>query len=456
MTKRYSPQMHIFISPFRNAFLFLFVIISLASCSVSKQLGKIAGNELFGDSVLAGAHTGISIFDPETSRFLYNYQGDKYFVPASNTKIISLYTGMKYLRDSLIGLRYHTTGDTLFIAPTGDPSFLHPDFSNQPVFDFLKSQARHIAFTTANWHAEAFGNGWMWGDYNSSYMAERSPFPVYGNTIKWLQVRDSGSIAALAREEAFIYSEPDVNWKVSFSSDTAAHVFSVQRSLTENKFFITQGDEINAERNIPFITNGLQSALELLQDALGRPVDTSSTTIKPDGEIYSQPSDSLFKLMMHRSDNFFAEQVLLMAANEKLGVMDDTLMIDYMLNNDLHAFPHAPRWADGSGLSRYNLFTPQDFVWILNKMKNEFGLERLKTILPHGGAGTLLNYYRSDTPFIYAKTGTLSGVVALSGYLYTRGGKLLIFSALVNNHMQPAWMVRKKVEQFLLGVRKKI
>jgi len=447
--------MYIFTNPFRANILFIVALFSLASCSVSKQIGKIAEKKLFGDSVLADVHTGISIFDPETNHFLYDYQGDKYFVPASNTKIICLYTGMKYLEDSLVGLKYHETADTIFIIPTGDPSFLHSDFSKQPVFDFLKSQAKPIAFITGNCRAHAFGEGWMWDDYNSAYMAERSPFPIYGNTIKWLQVRDSGSIAALAREEAFIYSEPDVNWKVSFSGDTAAHTFSVQRSLTENKFFITQGDEINAERNIPFITNRLQSALELLKDSLGKSVDTSSTTIEPAGEIHSQPSDSLFKLMMHRSDNFFAEQVLLMAANEKLGVMDDTLMIEYMLNNDLDGFPQPPRWADGSGLSRYNLFTPQDFVWILNKMKNEFGLERLKTILPHGGSGTLLNYYHSDTPYMYAKTGTLSGVVALSGYLHTKSGKLLIFSALVNNHMQPAWMVRKKVEGFLQDIRER-
>ena len=44
-------------------------------------------------------------------------------------------------------------------------------------------------------------------------------------------------------------------------------------------------------------------------------------------------------------------------------------------------------------LSRYNLFTPQDLVSILNKMKNEFGMERVKGLFPTGGQGTLANYY---------------------------------------------------------------
>jgi D-alanyl-D-alanine carboxypeptidase/D-alanyl-D-alanine-endopeptidase (penicillin-binding protein 4) len=156
---------------------------------------------------------------------------------------------------------------------------------------------------------------------------------------------------------------------------------------------------------------------------------------------------------MYRSDNFYAEQVLLMAANEKLGIMDDRQMIQYLLNNELQGFPHTPRWADGSGLSRYNLFTPQDFIWILYKMKNEFGMQRLKTIFPTGGVGTFSNYYKKDAPFIYAKTGTMSGVLSLSGYLYTKTGKLLIFSVLVNNHRQPAWMIRKKIESFLDDLR---
>src|SRR6185436_15278747 len=113
--------------------------------------------------------------------------------------------------------------------------------------------------------------------------------------------------------------------------------------------------------------------------------------------IHSQPTDSLLKPMMHRSDNFFAEQSLLMVSNERLGVMNDAKIIDTLLKTDFKDLPQKPRWVDGSGLSRYNLFSPQDFVVILNKMKNEFGMERLKTILPTGGTGTISDYYKADS-----------------------------------------------------------
>ena len=158
---------------------------------------------------------------------------------------------------------------------------------------------------------------------------------------------------------------------------------------------------------------------------------------------------------MHRSDNFFAEQTLLMVSNKLLGIMSDDKIIDSILQTDFKDLPQRPRWADGSGLSRYNLFTPQDFVSILNKMKNEFGMERIKVIFPTGGEGTISSYYKADSSFIYAKTGTLSGVVALSGFLYSKKGKLLIFSTLINNHQSSSVAVRRAVEKFLQGIRNK-
>jgi D-alanyl-D-alanine carboxypeptidase/D-alanyl-D-alanine-endopeptidase (penicillin-binding protein 4) len=133
--------------------------------------------------------------------------------------------------------------------------------------------------------------------------------------------------------------------------------------------------------------------------------------------------------------------------------MNDQRIIDTILKTDLKDLPQKPNWVDGSGLSRYNLFTPQDIVAILNKMKNEFGMERLKVIMATGGEGTIRNYYKADSGYIYGKTGTLSGVVAFSGFLYTKKGKLLIFSTLVNNHQSPAADVRRAVEKFLERVR---
>jgi D-alanyl-D-alanine carboxypeptidase/D-alanyl-D-alanine-endopeptidase (penicillin-binding protein 4) len=86
-------------------------------------------------------------------------------------------------------------------------------------------------------------------------------------------------------------------------------------------------------------------------------------------------------------------------------------------------------------------------------MKNEFGMDRIKLIFPTGNEGTLTNYYKAENGYMFAKTGTLSGVVCLSGFLYTKKNTLLIFSVLVNNHNSSATAVRRAVEKFVEGIR---
>ncbi|TAL45713.1 MAG: hypothetical protein EPN92_07130, partial [Chitinophagaceae bacterium] len=95
--------------------------ILLFSCSIQKQISRSA-QQVIKDSSLLTAHVGISIYDPEKNKYLYNYQGDKYFVPASNTKLPTCYAAMKYLGENLRGLDYLETDTVLFIRPTADPT----------------------------------------------------------------------------------------------------------------------------------------------------------------------------------------------------------------------------------------------------------------------------------------------------------------------------------------------
>ncbi len=438
------------------------VVLLFVSCSVQQQIGKTAKANLIDKSNLVNAHVGICIFDPASNKYLYNYQGEKYFVPASNTKIFSCYAGMKYLGDSLPGIRYLENDTAVYLYPTGDPSLLHKDFSHHPVIDFLQRTKKSVYITDRYWKATAFGNGWAWNDYNESYMPERSPLPVYGNQMRWIQERtDDKNMDSMAFDQSLsIYSLPEVNWKVRFNTDLSKKSFFVQRSKNENIYEITEGTEEKKELEVPFVTNGLQSAIELLTDTVHkilRLTDVASSKVQPPGNqlktIFSQPTDSVLKPMMHRSDNFFAEQVLLMTADVKHGVMDEDSLISNLLRTDLADLPQRPRWVDGSGLSRYNIFTPQSFVSILHKMRQEFPFERIKAIFPTAGTGTLTSYPKTDSGYIFAKTGTLSGVVALSGFLVTRKNKLLIFSILINNHRTTAAEVRRYTQTFLTSIR---
>lgn len=440
-------------------------LVFLVACSSSRQLPSSAASSdpmqaaiqaILQEPSLQQAHLGISIYDAEADSFLLQYQGDKYFVPASNTKIVTSYAAMKWLGDSTLTFRYAEQDTAIFLEPGADPSFMHRDFRTQPAINWLLKVQKPLYLVGKHWQTTAWGSGWSWGDYESAYMAERSPLPVYGNTIRWEQVI---ALDPYDNSEAkLVSSDPPTDWPVSFSLDNPDGSFKVTRALAENHFTIYEGKEDNPSRELPFVTHGMESARQLLSDSLEKPVGyregylPKSLVWKP---LYSQPLDSVLKPLMHRSDNFMAEQILLMLSYKATGVLNERLATDTLLKTLLADLTDAPRWADGSGLSRYNLFTPRSLVQILKKIRSEIGMERVKEIFPSGGEGTLRGYYVSEQPYLYAKTGTLSGVVALSGYMSSASGRPLIFSVLVNNHRASASEIRRAVERFLLEVRGK-
>ena len=422
-----------------------FTLLILTSCTIQKQISKSAAQLVLKDSALTTAHVGISIYEPATNKYWYNYDGDHYFVPASNTKIPTCYAAMKYLGDSIRGLEYLETDSLLFIKPTADPTLLHRDIKDQPVFEFLKKSTKKLAYVTPRWEAEIYGSGWAWNDYNYDYMAERSELPIYGNVIEFA-MQQAGNKYEL-HGDIYFFRYALNSYVVPMTPN-----IRIRRRRVDNTFDVFESTSKFSRVQIPFRTWENE---RLLEDTLKKawldnvfPADNMKYHV-----VYSHPTDSLLKMMMHRSDNFFAEQTLLMVSNERLGVMNDEKIIDTLLRTDFKDLPQKPRWADGSGLSRYNLFTPQDFVFILNSMKREFGMNRIKTLLPTGNEGTLEGRFVSESNYIFAKTGTLSGVVALSGFLYTKKNKLLIFSVLVNNHNSSATAVRKAVEKFIQGTR---
>lgn len=435
----------------------VFITIALmviTACSSPGRMGRSPAVERFtGDPAIMDAHLGIAFYDLSERKYLFLHNGDNFFVPASNAKLATLYAGLRYLGDSIPGIRYADYNDTIFLKATGDPSLLLADFSEQPVLDFLRETEKPMVFIEPEWMTSHLGYGWPWNFYLNYYMAERSPLPVYGNVIIWAQKEMQGLDDDVM--VSFVLSYPRHNWPVVIRHGNNKNI-EVKRLLTENQYTVFPGLSGEEDIFIPFATRGISSAVELLEDTLDRRfgvIPAVTNLQKRYQTVYSRPSDSLFRPMMLYSDNFFAEQTLLMAGMEAFGVMDEKLLIEYLLDNELKDLPQRPRWVDGSGLSRYNLFTPVSFIRLLEKMADEFGFDRVCRLLPTGGEGTLENLYRDERGMIYAKTGTLGGnSVSLSGYLITSGGRRFIFSILVNNHNKESDMVRAATENFLIEI----
>ncbi len=451
------------------------IIMSLSYNQALKAQSSLSENsslkQFLENKELRTAHVGVYVYDDSLKKIIADYQSDKYFVPASNTKLFSLYAGMKYLGDSLMGVRYTENDTALWIIPTGDPTFLHPDFQSQPVSDLMKKTHKKIYLVDNGFPETPLGPGWAWDDYNDDYSVERSQFPVYGNFIRWTQQKSAFRSNPAFPETATVSSSPEISWPVRFNPDSLPKTFLVKRLIDSNVFTIRLGNETDISQDVPYVTYNMKSAVELLRDTIGKPVylkiPTYITSTAYDAAddirlgafitpstVHSRPVDSVFMPMMFRSDNFFAEQTLLMVSFERLGLMKDEKIIDTLLKGPLADLPQKPSWVDGSGLSRFNLFTPQDFVTLLIKFKNEFGMDRMKRILPTGGKGTLKNHYLAGNGYVFAKTGSMTGVICLSGYIYTVKKHLLEFSILVNNEIESGPAIRKEVETYIESLRR--
>ncbi len=388
--------------------------------------------------VFSDQFTGFSLFDIEGNDYLVNHHSDKRFTPASNTKLLTMYTVLKTFNDSIPGLIYQETSKGVSVAPVGNPTFLHPKFDVQLDYQFLKKYDTIDIIYPKN-ELDIFGTGWAWDDYVYDYQPQRTWWPTYGNTISVVKKDTSLHIIPNFFSD-YVEVLPSVIPSEQVGRDIKFNIF---------KAFL-ESDTSDFERVIPFDFSK-ELLVQLLSDTLNSTVRLSEEELILPDTLYSQSVDFILAMMMKPSDNFLAEQLLIQTA-WKNGYSEIGPFIGFAKAKWLTSLNEF-KWVDGSGLSRYNLISPIDQVKLLKLCYDEFGMERLKWILPKGGEGTLKKWYISDEPYIYAKTGTLSNNHNLSGFLITRSGKTLIFSFMNNHYTRPTDEVKNEMQRLLNEIR---
>jgi D-alanyl-D-alanine carboxypeptidase/D-alanyl-D-alanine-endopeptidase (penicillin-binding protein 4) len=378
--------------------------------------------------------TGFLLIDAATKDTLYSSNSTKYFTPASNTKIFTLFTALKLLPDSIPALKYSFTRDTLYIQGTGDPSALHPYLKDSTALHFIKNYT-NIALYTNNFRDEKLGPGWSWDDYQYYYSPERSGFPLYGNV---LTIENGDTLKA----------SPEY-----FKDSIIPIMYALNRDKNKNRFYFDTSKKDTLE--IPFIVDSNLTKI-LLERSLQRKIhSTYKMPVDSIKVLYGLPADTIYKRMMEVSDNFLAEQLLFLASSTLSDTLNSEKARQFVLKNHLSDLKQPPRWVDGSGLSRYNLFTPESIVHVLHKLYLEIPRERLLQFFPTGGvSGTLEDWYSGDTePYLYAKTGSLSNNHCLSGYLLTKSGKTLIFSFMNNHFMENSSEIKERMQTIFEEIR---
>jgi serine-type D-Ala-D-Ala carboxypeptidase/endopeptidase (penicillin-binding protein 4) len=417
------------------------ILFSVAACS---PISRSALTKKFRETEKKfQEHVGFVLYDPAKAATIFEYNANKYFTPASNTKIFTLYTSLSILGDSIPAFSYVENADSIIIWGTGDPSFLYKNvFNNFRAYDFLRAQRKPIYFSNSNFQTAHFGSGWAWDDYNSDYSVEKSPFPIYGNVFN---VKIWGDT---------VFTIPHL-FDTLMGRGYEMERRNVIRNLDSNHFKVHPGRKPSRQKDW-YIPIRLDHALicQLMADTLKRVIVPISKPKEPNAKtFFSVPSDSLYRELMQDSDNFIAEQLLMMCADVLSDTLQPEIAIRYAKDTLLTDLPDKPQWVDGSGLSRYNLFTPRSIVHMWRKMERIKPRTELLPLLATGGKyGTIKNWYKSDKPYIFGKTGTLSNNHALSGYLVTRSGKTLIFSFMSNNFLSSMNQIRTSMQEILYSI----
>ena len=405
----------------------LFILFSTCwmgiACQSSKQIRQTQENSLSkvwdNLEMLSRHHTGLSVYDFDKGNWIFNYRDDNYFTPASCTKILTMYTVLRYMDAVIPAAYYKIKGDTVVVWGGGDPGTLFPDIkAHSPMIDFLKSTDKTIIFSNAHFKTARYGAGWAWDDFPYNFECERTAFPIYGNRL-WIE-RNVDTIKVTPE----YFSE-----LLSIKKDTAANK---GRNEWGNSYFYGYDSTLEQEEvtiPISFFENDTRFIWSeaLGKDILSKDIPFSGNT----ATLKGSDRDSLLKWMMQESDNFIAEQLLLACAMKQTYQLNEDDIIEKVLDGPLDDLPDSIEWVDGSGLSRYNMMTPRSLVWVLRQMIKQNGLDFIKSIFPAGGqSGTLIKDYlgKDGQPYIYAKTGTLRNTYCLTGMLITHSGKVLLFS----------------------------
>ncbi|WP_157433328.1 D-alanyl-D-alanine carboxypeptidase [Adhaeribacter aquaticus] len=389
---------------------------------------------------------GFALYDQQLDSMVVAHNADKYFVPASNTKLFTFYASLKMLGDSIPALKYFVTGDSLLFWGTGDPSFLHMDLKNVTAYEFLKNRKEKLYYITAPFASTAFAPNWSWDDYNYYYQPERSIFPIYGNVVKFTN-------------KAKPYSITPTTFKsnVSVVAGQQTSQTAILRDWRTNNFtYFPKSAAPDFSMEVPFITSA-ELTVKLLADTLKRPVKLVKRTVPKGGKVLlGLPADSVYKRMLQVSDNLFAEQLMVLSSGTKSDTLSVEKGIQFALKTYLADLPDAPVWVDGSGLSTINLCTPRTIIALLQKLQNERSHNRLLPLLATGGRpGTFRNIYKAPVPFVFGKSGTLAHVHNHSGYLLTKSGKTLLFSFMNNNYKVASSVIRDEMERIITEIHEK-
>ncbi len=447
--------------------------------------------ELLREDVLKSSHIGIHVWSIDKKEVLFSHNAEKRFIPASNLKLFTAAAGLRYLMpDFTYETRLIRSGAVesgvlkgdLIIVGSGDPTISgyfhngHPTKVFEDWAEILKrsgvrSVTGNIIIDSSFFQSTPLGPGWSWDDELFCYSARNSAFSFNNNCLSIMisagnavddpvRVREEPGPGGFTIINLAKTVHPDGIHDISVRKSPCADIMAISGSLPLGHPELRLMVAIEK----PSCYGGLVFKKTLAQRgvALHGQVDCESQNTAPQEDkriivaTHRSPRLSeIIKFINKRSSNFAAEQLFLTIGNRQKGegsqaasaaAMKEYLEAINMDAGDLYI-------VDGSGLSRYNLATPQGIVTLLVRMTGDAHFGAFYESLAVAGTDGTLKARMQSPPLkgnLRGKTGSMNHVRNLSGYVTTHDGERLAFAILVNNFSVDPSLIEDIIERICL------
>jgi len=476
------------------------IVLGMLSCSQSpnstpvKKIGFLRDqyaeaafqiDTLLNKSPFEMAHWGVKIIRANTGEVIYERNAKKMFMPASNMKLYSTSAALCLLgpdftyrttfwTDGTIDETGVLTGN-IYIQGSGDPTWSWRFYDNNydSLFIRFADSIKAQGITKINGSIVGddnvfddipLGYSWSWDDEPYYYGAQISGLSFNENYIDYRLT--PGKIGENARIDPY----PNTDFVKVQNDLLTAPIDSVTdfengRKRGQNSGWFTgrisaadsaRWDAITVENPTLFTGYVLKQFLERQGiEVTGEPIDGDDWTAQVDYERYqpifthtSQPLSEIIAKVNKPSQNFIAEtlQKTLGAILGDDGSSKSGIKVQMALYDSLGMDTRNLTIRDGSGLSRLDLVSPNTTASLLQMMWNHPDRDIFITSLPISGVDGTIEKRMVGTIAegrVHAKTGYVSYVRSLSGYLWTLGGEPIIFTLMVNHYTVPTSLANK-------------
>lgn len=423
---------------------------------------------LLDDPALTRAHVGLIVQVAETGEVLFSSEAERRFTPASNTKIVTAAVALEELgADYRWPTRLLAAGPirggrlegSLWVIGSGAPELKRAEVAAWATAlreAGISEIAGDVIGDDRAFDAPQWGIGWMWDDLQAGWGGGVSGLQLHPSTARAnlfpsnvvgdpAQLRFRASDVPIAMENRVRTGAPDSDVQLRF-------VPPPEGGLVELRGWIpTNADSVplylSPQHPTPYLLRYLGNVLSDSGIAVGGGLRRAREDEAPADstwghEILSDSLGAVLADLLKPSDNQMAESVLRTLGYEK-GLSGSDLQGLEVIRSTLSDWgiePGAIDLTDGSGMSRYNEVTPSAMNRLLRAMWRHPQYAVWLDAMPIAATDGTLRRRMIGTPAaanVRAKTGSLSSVRALSGYVTDGDGETLIFSLLLNGYDSP-------------------